>query len=61
MAKKTETELTKASFNVRPELIKKLKYIALVDDTTQTDIVNNLLSDYVEKWEKKNGPANSKR
>lgn len=35
--------------------MRKLKYVALVDQTTQTEIVDKLLSDYIDKWEKKNG------
>lgn len=45
----------RTSFILRPSLTSKLKYIAVVDQTTQTAIIDRLLSDYIEKWEKKNG------
>jgi hypothetical protein len=45
------------TFRLRPTLLKKLKYIALMDDTTQTDIVDSSLSEFIAKWEKKNGPV----
>ena len=45
----------KASFNIKPEPIKRLRYGALMDETTQTDIVDKLLTDFLEKWDKKNG------
>lgn len=54
MAKENEVT-TKASFNLKPELVKKLRYISLMDETTQTVIIDKLLTDYIEKWEKKNG------
>ena len=42
---------------MRPSILKKIKYVALVDQTTQTAIVETLLNDYISKWEKKNGPV----
>lgn len=53
---KEKRELEKASFNLRPEIIRKLKYAALIDQTTQTAILDKLLTDFIDKWEKKNGP-----
>lgn len=46
---------TKASFNLRPTLLKQLKYIALMDDKTQTEILDATLSKFVADWEKKHG------
>ncbi len=58
MVKKATTDEIanqKASFNLRPALVKQLKYVALMESKTQTEIIDKLLSDYVDKWEKKNG------
>lgn len=55
MAKDPNKITEKASFNLRPDIIKKLRYVAVVDETTQTDIVDKLLSEYIEKWQKKHG------
>lgn len=60
MAKESTEGTAKASFNIKPELIKKLRYVALMDETTQTDIVDKLLVDFIDKWEKKNGPIPGK-
>lgn len=46
----------KTTFIVDPALMKKVRYIALMDETEMTGIVKEALSDYVQKWEKKNGP-----
>lgn len=54
------TELVKASFNLNPDRIKQLRYIAVVDETTQTQIIDSLLESYIESWEKKNGPIPKK-
>lgn len=47
----------KASFNIDPVIVRKLKKIAAAEETTQTDILAGLLNDYIAKWEKKNGPV----
>lgn len=46
----------KASFNIDPAIVRKLRIIAALDGSTQTEILNSLLNDYIAKWEKKNGP-----
>jgi hypothetical protein len=46
----------RTTFIIRPSVTEKLKYIALMDKTTQTAIIDKLLSGFVERWEKKNGP-----
>jgi hypothetical protein len=45
----------KANFVVKASILKKLKYIALVEDLYQADIVNEAFEDYIGKYEKKNG------
>lgn len=47
---------TAVTFRLEPELIKKMKFVAFTDETTQTAIVDQALKDYFAKWEKKNGP-----
>lgn len=39
---------------LRTEMIRNIKYIAFTDEKTQTDILDEALTDYVAKWEKKN-------
>ncbi len=53
--KQNDEPTVKASFNLRPALVKQLKYIALMDETTQTEILNTQLSKFVQEWEKRNG------
>lgn len=45
---KTSLYLTKGT-------IKSLKYMAFMSDKNQTDIIAEALTDYITKWEKKNG------
>lgn len=51
----TEDVPVRTSLIVRPSVIQKLKYIALMDRSTQTAIIDGLLNEYIAKWEKKNG------
>lgn len=53
-----QEEVGKTSFWLRKGISKKLKYIALKDNTTQTEIVDRVLGEFVEKWERKNGSIN---
>jgi|GEM_PF-5146035 len=56
MAKQAnEPKSEAATFRLPADLLKKVKYIAMMDDTTQTQILQSTLSEYVSKWEKKNG------
>lgn len=50
-----ENDDTRATFIVSAELIRKIKYISLMEDCLQKDIVNEALSLYVTKWEEENG------
>jgi hypothetical protein len=56
-ARKTDGEKTAATFRFEKTIVKKLKYIAAVDEKfpEQTQIVTTALNDFFEKWEKKNG------
>lgn len=46
---------TRATFIVSAELLRKIKYISLMDDRLQSDVVGEALSLYVSKWELDNG------
>lgn len=48
----------RATFVVDLRLIRKLKYISLMDSKLLKDIQEEALSDYIEKWEAKNGKIN---
>lgn len=50
---KEETKRT--SFILRSILSKKLNYIKVMDNADITDMVDEALSEFVAKWEKKNG------
>lgn len=45
---------TRATFFIEDDLLRKLRYIALMDTITQKDIINNSLRKYVNDWERKN-------
>lgn len=46
---------TSATFIISSELLKKIKYICLMEDAMQKDVVGEALSLYVSKWEEDNG------
>ena len=46
---------TRATFIVSAELLRKIKYISLMDDRLQSEVVGEALSLYVSKWESENG------
>lgn len=48
-------EETRATFIVSPEVIRKLKYIALVDGTLLKDIIAEALDNHIAAWESENG------
>lgn len=48
-------EETRATFIVSPEVIRKLKYIALVDGTLLKDIIAEALDTHIAAWESENG------
>ncbi len=45
----------RGSLYLTPPTMWKLKYIALMDNNRQSDIIEEALVDYFAKWEKKNG------
>lgn len=50
-----ENEKERTSLYLTRHKIKSLKYVAFMSEKTQTDIIDDALSDYIAKWEKKNG------
>lgn len=46
----------RTSLSITPEKTKKLKYIALMENTNITALVNEALQARIELYEKKNGP-----
>jgi uncharacterized protein YjaZ len=56
-AKSTNTREKKiTSFQIFTDTKKKINYISAVDDTDITEIVEKSLQNYINQWEKKNGP-----
>jgi hypothetical protein len=58
--KKTTPVKERTSLYIQPELFQNMKYVIYKDEVTQTDIVNEALTEYFAKWEKKNGPIPKK-
>lgn len=55
--KNTQNEI-RATFIVSPELLKKVKYISLMDDCLQKDVIDKALRNYINEWEHKNRKIN---
>lgn len=47
-------EETRATFIVDPELIRKLKYISLVESSLLKDVISEALTNYINAWEAEN-------
>ncbi len=45
---------TRATFVVSADLLRKMKYISLMEDKLQQEVLNEALSSYVSKWEEEN-------
>ena len=44
----------RATFIVDPDLLRKVKYISLVEGTLLKDVINEALNNYVDSWEELN-------
>ncbi len=44
----------RATFIVDPDLLRKVKYISLVEGTLLKDVINEALNNYVDGWEEMN-------
>ncbi len=51
----SKTNEVRATFIVDPELIRKVKYISLVESSLLKDVISDALTSYVEGWETENG------
>lgn len=50
-----EEDSAKGTFVADRQIIRKLKFIALVEDCLLKDVIDEAFKTYIEKWEKKNG------
>lgn len=53
---KKDNDYTRTTLIISADLLRKLKYVSLMEDITLTELVNEAFSLYVSKWEKDNGP-----
>ena len=51
----SKTNEVRATFIVDPELIRKVKYISLVESALLKDVISDALISYIEAWEIENG------
>lgn len=51
---------TRATFIVRKETLKKVKYVSLMDTKKIKDVIEEALTDYLSKWEAENGTIKTK-
>lgn len=51
----SKTNEVRATFIVDPELIRKVKYISLVESSLLKDVISEALTSYIEAWESENG------
>lgn len=59
-AKKTKEEKGKTSFYLKKETGNALRYLAFVSKKSQTELLDEALSNYIKQWEKENGPIPKK-
>ncbi len=52
---KAEAATVRTSLRFKPSSIESLKYVAFKSKKTLTDIMDQALTDYINKWVKKNG------
>lgn len=51
----SKTNEVRATFIVDPEMIRKVKYISLVEGSLLKDVISEALIFYIEAWESENG------
>lgn len=54
-------EKKRNTFYFDTDLMKKTKFIGLMEDKTQTDIIHEALTKYIAEYEKKNGPIKTSK
>lgn len=47
----------RSSLYVSSEVLRSIKFIAFSEEKPQTQIMDQALSEFIERWEKKNGPV----
>lgn len=52
---KMDSNDIKATIVISPDLMRKVKYVALMEDAMIKTIVDSALSRYIEEWEEENG------
>lgn len=55
--KNTQDEKERTSLFLKTDMIRSIKYVCFMDEKNQTQVVEEALTDYLAKWEKKNGPV----
>ena len=50
-----KTEEVRATFIVDPGLVRKMKYISLVEGNLLKDVIGEALRQYIDSWESENG------
>ena len=51
----SKTSEVRATFIVDPEVVRKLKYISLVESNLLKDVIGEALTLFIESWEEENG------
>lgn len=51
----SKTNEVRATFIVDPEVVRKLKYISLVESNLLKDVISEALTSFIDSWEEKNG------
>lgn len=51
----SKTNEVRATFIVDPEVVRKLKYISLVESNLLKEVIAEALIEYIEEWENENG------
>lgn len=54
--KEDQDKPVKNSYMIRPLLNKQMKYICLTEGGNPSQLIDQVMSEYIAAWEKKNGP-----
>lgn len=52
---RSKNDEIRATFIVSPEIVRKLKFISLVESSLLKDVINTALTGYIDQWENENG------
>ena len=56
---KAETK-GRSSLYVGSDVLRSIKFIAFTEERPQTQVMDQALTEFIERWEKKNGPIPKK-